>query len=449
MNVIYRIIWSASLKTWVVASELSSGRRKRKTRTLLLASALLSCTAVTAAAAPDVEPPQQLSVASTCVAVADDAVNEQHCDVAEDATPRSASADASADYMVVNSTGAAAVAGGLDAIAVGTGANAEARNTIALGSNAGSTAVGGIAIGHDASVERDPEGPAGSGGMHGIAIGEGAKVGMNMDDPDWHYMKADKAMALGAYSSASGERSVALGAESVADEDLTVSVGSNSLKRRITNVAAGTQAHHAATFGQLEGAAQALGGGAGFDAATGAFKAPSYVFGTGSTFTNVGDALGELDERVGTLEDGGTGDGLIGQDADTGVIGVGAAVGGSEVNFAGTDGDRRLSGVAAGTEDNDAVNVAQLTTVNDAVQANAADIGQNAADIATNLGTIEENTTGIGQNATDIAANAASITGLDTRVGTNAADIVQNAADIATNACTTGGNRAGNAQRGP
>jgi autotransporter adhesin len=115
---------------------------------------------------------------------------------------------------------------------------------------------------------------------------------------------------------------------------------------------------------------------------------------------------------VTALESGAGGDDLVGQDADTGVIGVGNAVGGAEVNFAGTDGDRRLTGVAAGTADNDAVNLGQLKNVQGDVEVNAAAIGDN-------LSKIETNAAEIGNNTTAIAEQTNLISGLDGRVTDN------------------------------
>lgn len=58
------------------------------------------------------------------------------------------------------------------------------------------------------------------------------------------------------------------------------------------------------------------------------------------------------------LNNGGVG--LVKQDATTKEVSVAKAVGGTSMNVAGTDGDRTISGVAAGSADNDAVNVGQL-----------------------------------------------------------------------------------------
>ncbi len=65
-----------------------------------------------------------------------------------------------------------------------------------------------------------------------------------------------------------------------------------------------------------------------------------------------------LNEQVSDLASGSRG--LVQQDAATGVISVGAATGGNVVDMTGTDGARRLSGVANGTDDADVATIAQL-----------------------------------------------------------------------------------------
>ena len=52
--------------------------------------------------------------------------------------------------------------------------------------------------------------------------------------------------------------------------------------------------------------------------------------------------------------------GLVRQDAATGAISIGAQTGGSIVSLAGTDGDRRLTGIADGVAANDAASVGQM-----------------------------------------------------------------------------------------
>ena len=88
--------------------------------------------------------------------------------------------------------------------------------------------------------------------------------------------------------------------------------------------------------------------------------------------------------------------------------------------------DGKISGVAAGEADTDAVNVSQLYQTNENVAQNKADIAQNKADIAQNKADIAQNKADIAQNKADIAQNKADI-------ATNKANIEKNANDIATN----------------
>lgn len=55
--------------------------------------------------------------------------------------------------------------------------------------------------------------------------------------------------------------------------------------------------------------------------------------------------------------------GLVRQDGPDGAVTVAAATGGEQVVFTGSDGDRRLSGVAAGVASNDAATVGQLAAI--------------------------------------------------------------------------------------
>ena len=140
----------------------------------------------------------------------------------------------------------------------------------------------------------------------------------------------------------------------------------------LANVAAGVAADEAVNVAQLTPVVDALGGGAGIDPTTGAVTGPTYVLDDGSntgttvSVDNVGSAITNLDGRTTTNTSdiagllAGTA-GLVQQDAATLAIGVGNQVGGTQVDFANNAGDaRRLSGVAAGTVDTDAVNLAQL-----------------------------------------------------------------------------------------
>jgi autotransporter adhesin len=115
--------------------------------------------------------------------------------------------------------------------------------------------------------------------------------------------------------------------------------------------------------------ADAIGGGSSFDPTTGKITNPTFNIG-GATITNIAGAITNLDNRVYAnatditnlqtqINEGGIG--LVTQDATSKNILVASQTDGSVVDFTGKGGVQRvLTGVAAGTGDFDAVNVAQL-----------------------------------------------------------------------------------------
>ena len=103
---------------------------------------------------------------------------------------------------------------------------------------------------------------------------------------------------------------------------------------------------------------------------------------------------------------------------------------------------RQITSVAAGTNDTDAVNVAQLKSLDGKVEKNKADIATNKADIATNKADIATNKADIATNKADIATNKADIATNKADIATNKADIATNKADIATNKADIATNKA-------
>jgi autotransporter adhesin len=186
--------------------------------------------------------------------------------------------------------------------------------------------------------------------------------------------------------------SVGLVRQSAAGQKLTVGAdtdgteidmgGKNGASRKLTNVSDGSVAassKEAVNGSQLyttsKSMADALGGGAKVNA-DGSITGPSYKVG-GKTFTNMGDAMGNLDDRTtansnsikqlsDNLNNGTVG--MVKQDATSKDITVAKDVGGSKVNMAGTAGDRQVTGVAAGAvnkNSTDAVNGSQLNKLAD------------------------------------------------------------------------------------
>ncbi|WP_394003978.1 YadA-like family protein [Luteimonas sp. WGS1318] len=182
--------------------------------------------------------------------------------------------------------------------------------------------------------------------------------------------------AFGAVDTALGD-AVAIGAFAVryADDgtgapDLSRIVLAGPAGTRLENVAAGVVSGDAVNVGQLAPLVDALGGGAAIDPATGAVTGPTYVLDDGSgtpiAVGGVGAAVANLDGRTVTNTAAIAGliagsEGLVRQDPDALVLSIGGQTGGTQASLFNSAGAaRRLSGVAAGSDDTDAVNMAQM-----------------------------------------------------------------------------------------
>ena len=132
--------------------------------------------------------------------------------------------------------------------------------------------------------------------------------------------------------------------------------GTSSIDRTLTGAARGASDNDAANIGQVRDVLDGLGGGATVNA-DGTITGPSYTIG-GVQREGVEAAFNAVDTTLTNLSNGTAG--IVTYTAATGTVNVAAAQGGSVVNVSGTDGTRRLSGVANGTEDSDAVTLAQL-----------------------------------------------------------------------------------------
>lgn len=273
----------------------------------------------------------------------------------------------------------------------------------------------------------------------------------------------------------------------------------SGVDRVLTGVADAVDADDAVTLGQAQAAADlgaaALGGGAALNVQDGSFTAPTFnvgnvaantvfdaveaadnkadqtggdtatAFGGSSTYnpdtgvlvagftydgnpiTNVQNVFTEIEGDITNITNGTTGIvRQVGGAPGNGVITVGAQTGGTVVNMSGTDGDRRITGVANGTNANDAVTVGQAQAVADL---GAAAIGGGAAVdvaagafIAPTLQSVNGGTTNnvadalseisgqVDTNTTNITDNSTAITNLDNRVTTNETNIADNRTDI-------------------
>jgi trimeric autotransporter adhesin len=251
--------------------------------------------------------------------------------------------------------------------------------SIALtGETATATQLQDVAIGNGASAT------SGFGDVNAaIAIGAGASANVS------------GGVAIGSNASATASGAVALGANSVGDRADTVSIGSgdatSGFTRQITYMAAGTQGTDAVNVSQLSSLVTGIGGS--IDSTTGAVTMPTFTV-QGDAQASVADAVKALDGAVtasntsitnltNNLSNGTVG--LVQQAAAGADLTVASGLGGDTVDFTGTAGTRKLTGVTAGTlsaTSTDAVNGAQLFTTNQNVTQNSTDI--------TNLQTLVE-----------------------------------------------------------
>jgi trimeric autotransporter adhesin len=388
MNKSYKSVWNESTGSWVAVSELATGRSKSKRAKTAISKAILTQIAVGG---------MSLAGASAVMAATDSKLGAGAAVTVADgvAIGSDALAEADLDPKYKTETGAIAIGDSSYAsgssVAVGQAAQATG-DSLAMG--AGATAINGsTALGNNARAFN----------ANTLAIGsDAAATAMN-------------AVSIGANTTNEFANSVALGQGSVTDRENSVSVGSTSVKRQITNVADATQDSDAVTLNQLKSigiktdtngavtnsfvaydankaqalitlggaggtkitnvaagnvaagstdainGAQLLGvaqsaaaaiGGSSTVGADGKISKPSYTVG-GVTYDNVGAAIDKAASMGGT---GGTGGGTD----DLAVHYDSAAQ--SSVKL-GKDGSPvKMTNLATGTADTDAVNVAQMKT---------------------------------------------------------------------------------------
>ncbi|WP_436967878.1 YadA-like family protein [Burkholderia multivorans] len=350
-------------------------------------------------------------------------------------------------YVVTNTgTYAAATpakAGG-SGTAIGANANASGISAVALGGNTTATGQNALAIGTLSSATA----------AETVAVGVGANA------------QAVNSTALGRGAASTAANAVALGYGSLANRENSVSVGSGTLQRQITNLAAGTQNTDAVNLGQLNAAIAAADnpyvnvrgttpanatGTKSIAIGDGAYAGNTYSGDVGQTNIAIGAdartsggfgqiAFGEGASAQNSIAGGAI---AIGRNATTTTRGValgdgtrvtanyGVALGDNSVanrpNSVSVGSDtlkRQITNVAAGTQDTDAVNLAQL---NEAIanvdgdspyfRANGAGDGSDAAN-AVGTGSIA-----VGSNASTVADGGVAI-------GNNAASTMQNGVAI-------------------
>nr|WP_081078566.1 ESPR-type extended signal peptide-containing protein [Burkholderia territorii] len=354
------------------------------------------------------------------------------------------------NITTINNKLAAAVTDDYVKIDTSSGATAAqaAGSAMAVGANAQGTGVAATAVGNNTVANSRNSSAFGFGaeaiGGTGTTTGAATAVGAYASATGFH------SSALGVGAVAAGSESVALGVNSRADRDYSVAVGNATQQRQVINMAAGTQATDAVNVSQLEPVVTALGGGASIDPTTGAVTGPTYTLVNGGTQTTVGGALGALDGELTTAKGditknatditninnqlGDLTSGTIGivQQASAGAdITVGASNDGEAVNFTGTAGERKLTGVRDGEvsiTSKEAINGSQLHGMSESV---ASAIGAGSTVNADGSITAPSFTVGDGNGGTTIVHNVGDVvTNLDGRVTTNEGDIAKLADQI-------------------
>ena len=250
------------------------------------------------------------TAATSSVAIGDGASTTGRSTVALGLSAQATSANATA-------LGANSIASEDDTVAVGHGSKATDGNASALGADAIASNIESTAIGHGTAASGASSTALGSrakaGGTAGVGIGMLANA------------TKDYGIAIGGESSSTADNSIAIGRKSSVSENDGIAIGTRSNASAVKSIAIGDGASATTADGVAIGSksvASTAAGVVGYNANTG--RTDTYANLTGATLTS-------------TL--GGVAVGTTGQ-------------------------TRQINYVAAGTADTDAVNVAQLKSVN-------------------------------------------------------------------------------------
>ena len=300
----------------------------------------------------------------------------------------------------------------LSALGVSTIANA-ADNFIRVSDGTEEATVG---ISKDVAVGRNAKA---NDGNTSPAIGGATTVGADT------VAKGNGASAYGYGAKADGANASALGNQANATGLATTAVGVSTQATGTYSVAVGSNAK-ATGFGSVSiGLASIPGTGAtkNYAVSVGAFS--------GADVEN-GVALGSYSKATVNKE-------AVGYDPSTQAATTETSAAWKASHAAVSVGDvdnnitRQITSVAAGTKDTDAVNVAQLKSLDGKVEKNKTDIATNKADIATNKTNIATNTGNIATNTANIATNTGNIATNTANIQTNANNIAAINTQLATN----------------
>ena len=406
MNKIFKVVWSKSKQCYVVVSEIAkntTGKKKIIVASILAGLAMLTSggvsNVVAVAPIPPVDRPSQ-GVANGSVkpgttngvAIGSSSYIDSNQSIAIGYRSYASGTFLGGNIKPSLAIGAGADARGNNTISIGTVANNAASYAVALGneSNVGSGADYGVAVGYGSSVSA----------QQGIAIGTNTKsiASLAMAIGNGAQASGENAISIGRTTSASGGDAVSIGTSSQATGGDAVSIGASSQATGADSLALGKNARanngDTIAIGQdsvansLNGVAlgktsKATGASA---TALGPQSTASATYATAIGMNSVANqeyaiAIGGSSEStvqrgvaLGTYSKADTASGVSGYDANTnrtnkyaGLTGNALTSTWGAVSIGDGTNTRQITGLAAGTKDTDAVNVAQLKSVNLAV----------------------------------------------------------------------------------
>ena len=385
MNKIFKVIWSKSKQCYVVVSEIvknTTGKKKIVVASILATLAMQTVSITNVQAINESGTGSQASVAL--------GYNSQAWGTTVGGTVNPSVA-----------VGTGAYAEGNSALAVGTRAWSKGSYNVSVGREAKSSQDYGIAIGYQSDVsgihsmalgER-----AGASGQIAVAIGANAKAtGANSYAGGFNSTSSGtSSVALGESATSSGTTSVAIGKNTVASDGDAVSIGTSSQATGADSLALGKNAKasnsDAIAIGQdavadlINGVALGKTSKATGSSAT-ALGPQSTASGTYSTAIGMNSvanqeyavAIGGSSQAtvargvaLGTYSIADTASDVSGYDANAnrankyaGLTGKALTSTWGAVSIGDSTNTRQITGLAAGTKDTDAVNVAQLKSVN-------------------------------------------------------------------------------------
>ena len=238
------------------------------------------------------------------------------------------SASAGGESAVAVGNGTVATAG--DAVAIGTSSQATGGDSIALGKNANASNGDSIAIGQDTVSNQ----------INSVALGKSSQA------------TGGSATALGPQAKATGSTAVAIGLNSEANTSATVAIGQSSAASGLQAIAVGYKSaasgENAAAYGNT---AKAVG-------------KNSLALGANTQATVEGGVALGAGSIANTVAGAGYNPNTGRTDTFTGLSGNALTSTWAAVSIGDGTNTRQLTGLAAGTNNTDAVNVAQLKSMN-------------------------------------------------------------------------------------